>query len=83
MPSWAARKKRILMVGHTFIFNAGIQKVRQLLEQGTCGTIYYLKARRTNLGPVREDVNVVWDLAPHDIGILNWMPTARVVRAGP
>lgn len=60
-----------LMVGHTFLFNAGIQKVKEY-NQGD-GRVYYLYARRTNLGPIRRDVNAVWDLAPHDIAIFNYL----------
>lgn len=61
-----------LMVGHTFIFNAGIQKVKEYNQNGQ-GRVYYLYARRTNLGPIRHDVNALWDLAPHDIAIFNYV----------
>src|SRR5437762_13625571 len=61
-----------LMVGHTFIFNAGIRKVKEYVKQDT-GRVYYLYARRTNLGPIRRDVNALWDLAPHDIAIFNYL----------
>lgn len=61
----------VLMVGHTFIYNSSIEKIRSYLEAGTLGRIYYLYSRRTNLGPIRHDVNALWDLAPHDISIFN------------
>ena len=62
-----------LMVGHTFLYNPGIQKVRQYVTATDMGPIYYLYAQRTNLGPIREDVNAVWDLAPHDVAIFNYL----------
>lgn len=66
----AQANSAILMVGHTFVFNAGIQKVKEYVQTGP-GRVYYLYARRTNLGPIRRDVNALWDLAPHDIAIFN------------
>lgn len=60
-----------LAVGHTFLFNAGIRKVKEHIDSGSAGRIYYLYAQRTNLGPIRHDVNALWDLAPHDISIFN------------
>jgi len=69
----ARRKKRILMVGHTFKFNPGVNKLKWLIDNNKLGKIYYIYSRRTNLGPLRKDVNAVWDLAPHDISILNYI----------
>lgn len=63
----------VLMVGHTFIHNGGIQKLKSYLQQGEVGRPYYLYARRTNMGPIRWDVNALWDLAPHDIAIFNYL----------
>ena len=60
-----------LMVGHTFIYNSGIKKIKEYIGGG--GQLYYLYARRTNLGPIRRDVNVLWDLATHDIAIFNYL----------
>jgi predicted dehydrogenase len=68
----AEAESRILMVGHTFIYNAGIRKVKEYLEQRD-STIYYLHGCRTNLGPIRRDVNALWDLATHDIAIFNYL----------
>jgi predicted dehydrogenase len=68
----AESNSAILMVGHTFIFNSGIRKVKEYVQQDD-GRVYYLYARRTNLGPIRRDVNALWDLAPHDIAIFNYL----------
>ncbi len=62
-----------LMVGHTFVFNSGIRKVKEYVDRNELGRVYYLYARRTNLGPIRTDVNALWDLAPHDISIFNFL----------
>jgi predicted dehydrogenase len=69
----AARKQRIIMVGHTFKFNPSVIKLRELIISGSLGRIYYIYSRRTNLGPLRMDANAVWDLAPHDISIVNFV----------
>lgn len=62
-----------LMVGHVFLFNAGIVKLREALERGEVGAPLVLSAVRTNLGPIRSDVNAAYDLATHDISIFNWL----------
>jgi predicted dehydrogenase len=72
----AKRRKRILMVGHVFLFNPGIRKLKQLVAKGQCGRIYYIHSERTNLGPFRTDVNSVWDLAAHDVSIFNYLLSA-------
>lgn len=64
---------RTLMVGHTFIYNSGIRKVKEHLQRADMGEIYYLYSCRTNLGPIRYDVNALWDLAPHDVSIFNYL----------
>ena len=64
------RLKKILMIGYVFVFNPGIIELRNLIKSGKLGNIYYLCSARTNLGPIRNDVNVVWDLACHDVSIL-------------
>jgi predicted dehydrogenase len=63
----------ILMVGHTFIYNPAVQKVKTYIDQGEAGQVYCLYSRRTNLGPIRRDVNAIWDLAPHDVSIFNYL----------
>ncbi len=77
-------KKRILMVGHTFLYNSGINKLKELIKNKTLGRVYYLHSKRTNLGPLRKDVSAMWDLAPHDIAIfcylLDEMPLEIIAR---
>ncbi|MDA2935463.1 Gfo/Idh/MocA family oxidoreductase [Acidobacteria bacterium AH-259-D05] len=68
----ARQKERILMVGHVFKFNPGIQYVKTLLQEGTLGKVISMHAIRTNLGPVRSDVNALWDLGSHDLSIFNY-----------
>src|SRR6185436_18286699 len=64
---------RLLMVGYTFLYNAGVRKMKEVMAPGQFGQPYYLHATRTNLGPIRQDVNAAWDLAPHDIAIFNYL----------
>ena len=70
LKSLAEAKGLTLMVGHTFVYNSGVRKVKDCMQ--AIGQVYYLYARRTNLGPIRHDVNALWDLAPHDISIFNY-----------
>ena len=69
----AERNDLTLMVGHTFIFNSAVQKIKEYVDRRDMGHLYYLYACRTNLGPIRRDVNAIWDLAPHDISIFNYL----------
>jgi predicted dehydrogenase len=69
----AERRGRTLMVGHTFLYNPGVRAVKEYLAAGEVGEVYYLYSQRTSLGPIRSDVNAIWDLAPHDIAILNYL----------
>lgn len=73
----ARLKRRVLMVAHVFMYNPGILKIKEFLDSGKLGKIYYLTSVRTNLGPIREDVNVVGDLAAHDVSIFNFLMNAR------
>lgn len=73
----AEQQQRLLMVGHTFLYNAGIRKVKELMSSEAFGKVYYLHARRTNMGPIRHDVNALWDLATHDVAIFNHLLDAR------
>src|SRR5947209_51563 len=66
----AEQRHRILMVGHTFEYNPGVNELRKLVQSGDLGKIYCIEAERLNLGLFRSDINVIWDLAPHDISIL-------------
>ncbi len=67
----AAKKNLKIMVDHTFLFTGAVKKIGQLLEEGTLGNIYYYDSTRVNLGLFQHDVNVVWDLAPHDLSIID------------
>lgn len=69
----AESKGLILMVGHIFLFNPALVTIKKLIETGEIGQIRYLSATRTNLGPVRSDVNAAWDLASHDVATFNWL----------
>ena len=61
------------MVGHTFEYNPAVRKLRELVQGGELGELYYIDSARLNLGLYQDDVNVIWDLAPHDISILNFV----------
>jgi predicted dehydrogenase len=68
----ATKYKLTLMVGHVFVYNPAVQKAKEYLDGGHLGNVCYLSMIRTNLGPVREDVNAGWDLAAHDLSIANY-----------
>lgn len=63
----------VMMVGQVFLFHNGILKLKEFLEFGDLGKVYYIGSTRTNLGPIRQDVNAVYDLASHDIAIFNFL----------
>ncbi len=69
----AKQERRILMVGHTFVYNPAVNELRRLVQSGDLGKIYRIEAERVNLGLFRADTNVIWDLAPHDISILMYV----------
>jgi predicted dehydrogenase len=69
----AAANDRVLLTGHTFLYNDGVRCMKELVRDGALGEVYYAYARRTNLGPFRKDVNALWDLAPHDVAIFNYL----------
>jgi len=73
----AAAQKKILMVDHTFIYTPAVQRIRQLVRSGEIGQVYYYDSLRVNLGLFQHDVNVVWDLAVHDLAILDYVLDAR------
>jgi predicted dehydrogenase len=66
----AAEKRRILFAGHTFIYSPAVIKIKELIDSGSLGDIHYISLSRVNLGLYQRDVDVVWDLAVHDISIL-------------
>jgi predicted dehydrogenase len=69
----AERKRLKIMVDHTFLFTGAVQKIKQLLSDGALGKLYYYDSTRVNLGLFQHDVNVVWDLAPHDLSIIDFL----------
>ena len=76
----ATRRRLTLMVGHTFLYNPAVLALKALVDSGELGRIYYLYTQRLNLGVIRADVNALWNLAPHDVSICNFLlgaaPTA-------
>lgn len=80
----ADKKKLTLMVGHTFLFNEAVRKMKGYVESGELGDAFYLYSQRLNLGRVRQDVNALWNFAPHDVSIicyvLNMVPTTVSAR---
>lgn len=73
----ADQKKLLLMVDHTFLYTGAVEKMKQLVEANELGNITYLDSTRINLGLFQQDINVLWDLAPHDISILNYIMNER------
>ncbi len=69
----AAEQRRVLMVGHTFEYNPAVNELRKLIQSGDLGKIFCIETERVNLGLFRSDINVIWDLAPHDISILLYL----------
>src|ERR1700761_3044454 len=69
----ARRKNLKIMVDHTFLFTGAVRKISQLLEEGTLGKLYYYDSTRVNLGLFQHDINVLWDLAPHDLSIMDYL----------
>lgn len=69
----AEQKGLKIMVDHTFLFTGAVQKIKQLVEQDSLGRLYYYDSTRVNLGLFQHDVNVVWDLAPHDLSIMDFV----------
>jgi predicted dehydrogenase len=69
----AARKNLQIMVDHTFLFTGAVRKIKQLLDEDALGKLYYYDSTRVNLGLFQHDVNVIWDLAPHDLSIMDYL----------
>jgi len=76
----AEQKGKMIMVDHTFIFTGAVRRMKQMIDDGILGDIYYYDSTRVNLGLIQHDVNVIWDLAPHDFSIMDYLleekPTA-------
>jgi len=69
----ADERRKILMVGHTFEYAAAVNKIKEIVQRGDLGEILYVSSARLNLGIFQKDINVVWDLAPHDISIITYV----------
>ena len=69
----AGERNLTLMTGHTFVYSAPVRKIKEIVESGDIGSVIYVSAQRLNLGLFQSDINVVWDLAPHDISILLYL----------
>ena len=69
----AERKNLRIMVDHTFLFSGAVRKIRDLVDNGTLGPLYYYDSTRVNLGLFQHDVSVLWDLAPHDLSIMDYL----------
>ncbi len=69
----ADRRKLNIMVDHTFLFTGAVRRIRQLIDDGTLGDLYYYDSTRVNLGLFQHDIDVVWDLAPHDLSIMDYL----------
>jgi predicted dehydrogenase len=69
----AQQKNLKIMVDHTFLFTGAVKKIAQLLDEGTLGKLYYYDSTRVNLGLFQHDINVLWDLAPHDLSIMDYL----------
>ena len=69
----ARKNGLILMIGHTFLYSPAVRKIKEIVDKGDVGEIRYISARRLNLGLFQKDINVAWDLAPHDISIIQYI----------
>ena len=69
----AERKNLKIMVDHTFLFTGAVKRMRQLIDDGVLGDLYYYDSTRVNLGLFQHDINVIWDLAPHDLSIMDYL----------
>ena len=69
----AERKNLKIMVDHTFLFTGAVRKIRELIDEGVLGDLYYYDSTRVNLGLFQHDVSVIWDLAPHDLSIMSFL----------
>lgn len=69
----AAREKRVLMVDHTYLFGNPVRQIKKLVDGGEVGDLYYVDSVRINLGLFQRDINVIWDLAPHDLSIVDYV----------
>ena len=73
----AEKKNLVLMVDHTFVYTGAVRKIKEIVAAGLVGDVYYFDSVRVNLGLFQHDVNVLWDLAPHDLSIMNYVLSRR------
>ena len=81
MIATARELKKVLMTGHTFVYNPAVVALKEIIASGEIGRVYYINGTRVNLGLYQPDVNVVWDLAPHDISILLYILGVKPISA--
>ena len=75
----AKQKKRVLLVDHTFVYTGAVRKIKEVIDKGELGDLVYYDSTRVNLGLFQQDVSVIWDLAPHDISIMDYlMPFKKI-----
>ena len=75
----AEQKNKVLLVDHTFVYTGAVRKIKEVIDKGELGDMIYYDSTRVNLGLFQQDINVVWDLAPHDISIMDYlMPFKKV-----
>jgi len=77
----AEKKNLKIFVDHTFIYNGAVRKIKELVDRGELGNVIYFDSERINLGLFQRDVNVVWDLAPHDLSIMNYLLGSHQIKA--
>ena len=75
----AEKKKLKIMVDHTFLFTGAVRKIKEVIDDGTLGKLFYFDSMRVNLGLFQHDVNVIWDLAPHDLSIMDYLVNEKPV----
>lgn len=74
----AKKKGKVLMVGHTFLYTAAVNKLKELIDSGELGDVLYISSQRRNLGLFQDDINVVWDLGTHDISVILYLLNGRL-----
>jgi len=75
----ADKQKKVLMVDHTFLYTGAVRKIKNLIDSGTIGKLLYYDSVRVNLGLFQQDINVIWDLAPHDLSIMDYLVKEKPV----
>ncbi|MFB0562293.1 MAG: Gfo/Idh/MocA family protein [Candidatus Lokiarchaeia archaeon] len=76
----AKERKTVLMTGHTFEYNAAVRKLKEYINKGDLGKIYYIYSHRLNLGKIRQDINALWNFAPHDISIILYLLESEPIK---